>query len=134
MRINIIGNFNPNTGLQQDALLLRGILTHVFGEDVHIGKVPYMFPQCGYAAVNIFLEVVNPSLFAYANKNIWIPNLEWTYKSWKPYVGMFDEIWTKTHEATYMFRRMAEGTETIVHHIPWTSIDKVMGEPKNYSI
>jgi hypothetical protein len=29
MRVNLIGNFAPNTGLTQDATLLRGILTAV---------------------------------------------------------------------------------------------------------
>ena len=80
MKVNIISNFQANTGLSQDSNILRGILTAVYGDNVQIFRVPYIFPQCSEADVNIFLEVINPSLFSYARKNIWIPNQEWTYK------------------------------------------------------
>ena len=36
MRINLIGNFTSNTGLSQDALLLRGIFTNIYGDKVQI--------------------------------------------------------------------------------------------------
>jgi len=130
MRINLVGNFSPNTGLQQDALILRGLLTHVFGKDVVICKVPYVHPQCPEADANIFLEVINPCLFSYANKNIWIPNVEWTYRNWKPYLDMVDEIWTKTKEAYDLFSSI---TTTPVLHTGWTSIDKGHSDKKNYS-
>ena len=133
MRINIIGNFKQNTGLQQDANILRGLLSHIFGDKVVLFKVPYMVPQCLEAEINIFIEVVNPSLFPYAAKNIWIPNLEWTYKTWTPYVSMMDEIWTKTTEATRHFTMLAEGSQTKVIHINWTSEDKGVNLLKNYS-
>jgi len=129
MRINIIGNFNPNTGLTQDANILRGLLSLVYGQDVVIGKVQHTFPHCPVAEINFFLEVVNPSLFLYAKKNIWIPNLEWTYKTWTEYLPMFDEVWVKTHEAEKVF---AEYTPN-VKYINWTSFDKVMPKTKNYS-
>lgn len=128
MRVNLIGNFKPNTGLQHDASILRGLLTAV-DEKVEIFRVPHMFPQCGEAEVNIFIEVVNPSLIPYAGHNIWIPNLEWTYRTWQPYFDMFDEIWCKTDECTSAFKKM---TRAIVRNIGWTSIDKIMSE-KDYS-
>ena len=131
MRINLVGNFSPNTGLSQDALILRGLLTHVFGKDVIICKVPHIHPQCPDANVNIFLEVINPSLFSYAKKNIWVPNVEWTYRNWKPYMGMVDEIWTKTKEAYDLFTELAGETKVI--HTGWTSIDKGRPDKKNYS-
>jgi hypothetical protein len=133
MRVNLIGNFRPNTGLQQDATLLRGLLSSVFGEDVHMFKVPHMFPHCQEAEINIFIEVINPSLFSYASKNIWIPNLEWTYKSWIPYLKMVDEVWVKTEESFHLLSMLAEGSETKVRQIGWTSIDKTFAEKKNYS-
>lgn len=133
MRVNIVSNFSPNTGLNQDSLVLRGILAHAFGENVKIGKVHHLLPQCGSAAANIFLEVVNPSLFSYAKKNIWIPNIECTWKSWEPYVKMFDEIWCKTHEAYDLFSMLAEGSNTRVQYIKWTSIDKVTATKKDYN-
>ena len=118
MRINLIGNFTPNTGLSQDALLLRGIFTNLFEDKVHFFKVPYQHPQCQEAELNIFIEVMNPSLISYAQKNIWIPNLEWTYKTWIPYCKLMDEIWTKTSEATTIFKMICEGTSTFALFIP----------------
>jgi len=133
MRVNLIGNFRKNTGLMQDGSLIRGLLTAVFGEEISIFRVPHQFPQCQEADVNIFIEVVNPSLFPYAGRNIWIPNLEWTCRTWEPYVTMFDDIWVKTHEASHIFRMLCEGTSTKVSLIGCTSIDKIMPEKKNYS-
>jgi len=128
MKVNIVGNFTKNTGLMQDAGILRGMLTAVFGENLQIFKVPHVFPQCQEADVNFFLEVINPTLFAYARKNIWIPNPEWTYKSWIPYIDMVDEIWVKTHEAERIFQQY---TSKPVKYISWTSIDKVWNPDKD---
>ena len=133
MRINLIGNFQKNTGLMQDGSIIRGLLTAVFGEEISIFRVPYQFPHCQEAEVNIFIEVLNPSLFSYAARNIWIPNLEWTYRSWEPYMTMFDEIWVKTQECAHKFNMLCEGTSTKVTQIGWTSIDKIFAEKKNYS-
>ena len=129
MKVNLIGNFQPNTGLNHDASIMRGLLTHVYGKDVQIFKVPHVFPQCEESDINIFLEVINPSLFAYANKNIWIPNQEWTYKTWIPYLKMVDEVWTKTKQATQIFTDLGAN----VREVGWTSIDKVFCEKKIYS-
>lgn len=135
MRINIVGNFQAHTGLTQDSNILRGILTAVLGKDIQIFRVPHVFPQCQEADVNIFLEVINPSLFSYARKNIWIPNQEWTYKTWIPYISMVDEIWVKTTEARKCFNE-ASNYKANVKYIGWTSIDKGWNPDnwkKNYS-
>jgi len=132
MKVNIIGNFTKNTGLMQDSGILRGILTAVLGENVQMFRVPYVLPQCNEADINFFLEVINPSLFAYARTNIWIPNPEWTYKAWIPYAEMVDEIWVKTREAEEIFKKI---TTKPVKYIGWTSIDKVWNpdtDKKNY--
>lgn len=129
MKVNIVCNHQPQTGLNQDVAILRGILSAVFDKNVEIGRVHHMQPQCAEADVNIFLEVINPALFPYARRNIWIPNPEWTYKSWEPYLHMVNEIWVKTHEALHMFTEL---TPTKVRYIGWTSIDKVMPPKKNY--
>jgi len=125
MRINLIGNFAPNTGLTQDAMILRGLLTAVHGEPL-IRKVHHYFPQCEEAEINIFIEVINPSLFSYAAKNIWIPNHELTFKTWIPYLKMVDEVWVKTREAEKIFADYSP------RYIGWTSIDKVFNPKKNY--
>ena len=135
MKVNIIANFQKNTGLMQDAGILRGILTAVFGDKLQIFRVPYVFPQCEEADYNIFLEVINPSLFSYARKNIWIPNQEWTYSTWIPYIHMVDEIWVKTTEARRIFNEVVNYKKP-VKLIGWTSIDKsfdIMTDKKNYS-
>jgi len=135
MKVNIIANFQKNTGLMQDAAILRGILTAEFGDNIQIFRVPYIFPQCEESDYNFFLEVINPSLFSYARKNIWIPNPEWTYKTWIPYLHMVDEIWVKTKEAQRIFNETVNYKKP-VRYIGWTSIDKVYNpdtDKKNYS-
>lgn len=122
MKVNIIWNARRQTGLSQDIGLLRGILSAVFDKDVEIFSVNHVLPECQDADYNIFVEVINPSLFSYARTNIWIPNPEWTYSSWKPYLDMVDEIWCKTQEAVDIFLPL---TKTPVRYIGWTSIDKV---------
>ena len=123
MRVNIIGNHKKTTGVSQDVFVLHGMLVHVFGKDIQVRHVPHYYPECGEAEVNFFIEVINPSLFMYAAKNIWIPNPEWTYKSWKPYLSMVDEVWVKTHEGMELLGGIYTG---------WTSIDKTMPEVKNF--
>jgi hypothetical protein len=129
MRVNIIGNLSKGTGVSQDIRILHGMIAHVVGETTQIRHVPHFFPHCPEADVNFFVEVINPALFIYAGRNVWIPNPEWTYKTWEPYAKMVDEIWVKTNEAALMF---SEWTPK-VRFIGWTSIDKVFEEKKNYS-
>ena len=126
MRINLIANFGT-LGLNQDASLIRGLLTNQF-PDSTILRVSSNQPECQEADLNIFLEVVNPCLLIYAGYNVWIPNPEWTYKTWIPYISMMDSIWVKTREAEKIFREYTPN----VRYIGWTSIDKVY-QPKNYS-
>ena len=129
MRVNLISSHRKNTGLSQDVNIMRGLLTSIFDKDVEICLVQYVMPQCTEAEVNIFFEFVNPTLFSYAAKNIWIPNPESTYKSWIPYLHMMNEIWVKTHEAE---RILSELTSTRVRYIGWTSMNKEFRSKKNY--
>ena len=131
MRINIISNYRPKTGLMQDVGILRGILVAAYGEDIKLNRVHHMMPECPEAEMNIFLEVVNPALFSFAARNIWIPNAEWTYRAWTDYIPMFDEIWCKTTECLDIFTKYTSNTR----YIGWTSIDKVwdpIKHKKNY--
>lgn len=128
MRVNIIGNLKKNTGVSQDVHILHGMIVHAFGDETEIRHVPHYYPQCNQADVNFFIEVINPALFTFASKNIWIPNPEWTYKTWEPYARMVDEIWVKTHEAEKLF----ENWQAKVRYVGWSSIDKVMPERKNF--
>jgi hypothetical protein len=130
MRVNIISNFQENSGLSHDANLLRAVLT-AFIPDVRITKVPHMLPECPEAELNIFLEVISPVLFPFARKNVWIPNPEWTYKTWIPYLQMIDEVWAKTTECHKIFSMM--GVKTIL--TGWSSMDKMWdsSHEKNYN-
>ena len=129
MRINLISNHRKDTGLAQDVNIIRGILTAVFDKNVQINFVQYIQPQCVEADFNIFFEVMNPSLFAYAQRNIWIPNHEATPTTWVPYMHMMNEIWVKTHEAQSIFKAL---TPTHVRYIGWTSLPKEYSSKKNY--
>jgi len=126
MKINIISDNRPKTGLMQDVRILAGLL-HV--ADTQVKLVQYIQPQCEEADINIFVEVVNPSLLSYASKNIWIPNHEQTYRTWLPYGNMMDEIWVKTREAELIFKPL---TTTPIKYIGWTSINKQTPSRKNY--
>jgi hypothetical protein len=129
MRINIISNHRKNTGLSQDVKILCGLLTAIFDKDVQVQLVQYTQPQCSESDINIFLEILNPSLFSYAAKNIWIPNIEWTPLTWVPYMDMVNEIWAKTHEAESI---IGDLTSTTVRYIGWTSLSKETSSNKDY--
>jgi hypothetical protein len=120
MRVNFISSFGKNTGVSQDVSILHGLVAHVLEKDAEIKHIHHRFPQCPQAEVNFFIEVINPAMFAYASKNIWIPNPEWTYKTWQPYASMVDEIWVKTREAEELFLKWTPN----VKYIGWTSVDK----------
>jgi len=120
MRVNFIGTFGKNTGVSQDVSILHGLVAHVLDKDAQIRHVNHRAPSCPQAEVNFFVEVINPSLFAYAGRNIWIPNPEWTYQTWEPYAKMVDEVWVKTREAETLFLKWTPN----VKYVSWTSIDK----------
>jgi hypothetical protein len=127
MRVNIIYNAQ-STGLHQDAHLLNGMLVVSLGKDIVVRHVPHYFPQCEEAELNFFIESINPSLFVYASKNILIPNPEWTFQTWKPYVNMIDDVWVKTKEAVEIFGNAGVPAK----YIGWTSVDKMMPDYKDY--
>ena len=130
MRINLISNFSSK-GLGQDSAILRGLITNQFPQG-EIRKVQHYLPECSEAELNIFIESVNPALLISASRNIWIPNPEWTYKTWIPYIKMFDEIWVKTYEAQDIFKKYV--SEEKIKYIGWTSIDKIYPSlEKNYN-
>jgi hypothetical protein len=127
MRINIVSTHRNQTGLSQDADLLQGIWFSA-DETVKFRRILNAQPECPEAEMNVFLEVLNPSLFTYAARNVLIPNPEWTYKTWIPYLASLDEIWCKTHEAVEIFKDLHPN----VKYIGWTSIAKGIPEKKNF--
>ena len=128
MRVNLIGNLTKDTGVHHDLHILHAMLVNVFGGETEIRHIPHYYPHCLPAEINFFIELINPALFPYAAKNIWIPNPEWTYQTWEPYAKMVDAIWVKTHDAEAVFASWGVPTT----YIGWTSIDKVQPDIKNY--
>jgi len=127
MRVNLISNNRNQTGLSQDVDLLQG-MWHIVDDKATFNRVHHSHPECPEAEVNVFFEVLNPSLFTYAGTNIWIPNPEWTYKSWEPYFGQLDAIWCKTQHAVNIFKPHNPNTV----YTGWSSIAKGIPERKNY--
>lgn len=129
MRVNLIAS--GSRGLAHDKAILHGLISHVLGKEVEIRHIPSYYPQCPQAEVNVFFEVINPSLFVYAGRNIWIPNHEWTRQTWQPYAEMVDEIWCKTREGHELFEEWVQ-YDPKCRMIGWTSIDKTAPERKNF--
>jgi hypothetical protein len=131
MRVNLIGTATPGTGLAQDTQILHALFAHALGPEADIRHVPHFKPTCPEAEVNVFIEVINPALFPFAAVNVWVPNPEWTYQTWFPYVTMVDQIWVKTREAVDLFRAIPDCAP--VYYVGWTSIDKKYNPVKNYN-
>lgn len=127
MRVNLICTHRNQTGLAVDVDILQGLWAAA-DETVTYRRVLIAQPECPEAEYNVFIEVINPSLFTYAAKNIFIPNPEWMYRTWIPYLHDIDEIWCKTHEAVEIFKEHHSN----VKYIGWTSIAKSPPEVKNF--
>ena len=127
MRVNLISNNRNQTGLSHDVDLLQG-MWNIVDQSATFNRVHHSHPECPEAEVNVFFEVLNPSLFTYAKTNIWIPNPEWTYKTWEPYFSQLDQIWCKTEHAVRIFA--PHNPRTI--YIGWSSIAKGVPSKKNY--
>jgi hypothetical protein len=127
MRVNLVCTHRNQTGLAADVDILQGIWAAV-DETIQFRRILISQPECLEAEINVFLEVMNPSLFTYAAKNIFIPNPEWCYKAWIPNFSSIDEIWCKTHEAVEIFKQHHSN----VKYIGWTSIAKRPSEKKNF--
>jgi len=119
MRVNLISTHRNQTGLAHDVDILQGTWATI-DKDILFRRVLNAQPECPEAEINVFFEVLNPSLFTYARKNIYIPNPEWTYKTWESYLSNIDEIWVKTREAEEIFK----GVHSNIRYIGWTSIAK----------
>ena len=127
MRVNIISTNRNQTGLAQDVDLIQAAWYLSFPES-EFRRIHHAQPECDEAEVNIFLEVINPALFTYAGINILIPNPEWTYKTWEPYLPQFTAIWCKTQHAVEIFNKY----NTNVRYIGWSSISKGISPKKNF--
>lgn len=127
--INIILN-NNNYGLTNDAKILCKFIEQTFYQDknieVKLRPVNYFSYETGKVDINFFLEIPNPLLLHYAKINILIPNQEWFYTTWIPYLEDFDYIWCKTLYGKSIFDKITSKEK--VKYIGWTSIDRYSEE------
>ena len=125
--INLIIN-NNNYGISNDAKLIVQQLNTVSQISglfkFKVCAVPFYKSQCIHSDINIFIETINPLLIHYAKINIFIPNQEWFYNVWKPYLHLFDFIWCKTKYSENCFKTFVPNLKDKIHYIGWTSIDR----------
>lgn len=100
MRFNVISNLTNGVGLQKDYELLKHAL-EVRGHTVHGVQFNAKPPQAIAADVNVFLEVVTPSVFRYAPRQWAVPNPEWWFNGWDRY--QWDLVLAKTRDCERIF-------------------------------
>lgn len=132
MRINLI-TYNNNYGLSQDVNVLIHMLKRHFRDRVQIFAVNFFDYKCNYVDLNIFLETVSYTLFKYAPINVLIPNQEWYYKNWIPYIKHFDKILVKSDYGETIFKQLLQSqkqdTEKVIN-IGWQSKDRLESKYK----
>ena len=79
--------------------------------------------------INIFCEQVEPMWFPYARVNCLVPNQEWFFEQWRPYLSQFDWILCKTKFAQKIFDELGCKTQ----FISFTSNDRLLEIPTDYN-
>ncbi len=123
VKINFI-TFNNHYGLTNDILMLGKLFEKHFNKRVEIKVVDYFNYKGPNADINIFFETISKILLKLAPINILIPNHEWFYKHWTPYLNDFDYILTKTTYAEELFKNILGERKNIVKMIGWKSLDR----------
>jgi hypothetical protein len=123
MRFNVCTNIDNGVGLQQDYLLLKGLLES-WGHQVngvHFKRIDGGTPR---ADVNIFLETMASALFPFAKQNWLIPNQEW-YAPWDNagIAPKLDKILCKTQDAVRIFKALYPEMQNRVQYIGFESPD-----------
>lgn len=132
MRINLI-TYNNDYGLTQDVNVLIYMLKRHFRDRVEIFAVNFFDYKCNYVDLNIFLETVSFTLLKYAPINILIPNQEWYYKTWTPYIKYFNKVLVKSDYGETIFRQLLQSQKddpNKVINIGWQSKDKLESKHK----
>lgn len=95
---NIITNLTNGAGLQRDYELLKRLLES-YGHKVTGTMFNAVAPTFRRHDVNIFLEVVTPQWIQYASENWIVPNTEWWYPCWDPFLPRINKVLLKTQDA-----------------------------------
>jgi hypothetical protein len=123
VKINLI-TYNNQYGLTNDMRMLAKMLEKHFGKRIDIKMVDFFHYKAPQADVNIFLETISKSLIKYADVNVLIPNQEWYYKTWIPYLEDIDYILVKSKYAEDLFKQLVPSRRNIVKMIGWKSLDR----------
>jgi hypothetical protein len=125
--INIIAN-NNQYGLTQDAKLFVKELRNIMGSDnFQVRWLPPFVTESPPVDINVFFEIPSPLLCHFAKINIMIPNQEWFYQSWKPYLSWMDYVFCKTSYCYKLFQEIKETgvcPNTQMVKTGWTSLDR----------
>ena len=131
--MNIILNlitYNNGYGLTRDVQLFAKLINKYLpkGVTADIKFSDFYDYHIRGADANIFLEIPSNLLIPYSPINILIPNQEWYYKTWIPYVGQLDQIWTKSNYASDIFRSLvacqpSSEKKALIHYLGWESSD-----------
>lgn len=131
IKINII-TYNNNYGLTNDFNILKSSLIDILGDSISINFVNFFDYKIPEADINIFLEIVSNILINPKSINILIPNQEWFYRNWLPYLNKLDYIWCKTKYISTIFKDYVDKSSKI-EHIGWCSRDMYLSNiNKNY--
>jgi hypothetical protein len=134
IKINLI-TYNNQYGLTNDMRLLAKLLEKHFKNRVEIKLVDFFHYAAPRADINIFIETISKILCQYADINILIPNQEWYYRNWIPYLSEIDYIFTKTEYAENIFKSLLSEKKdhTKIKNIGWKSLDRREQSEKDYS-
>ncbi|ACU62616.1 glycosyltransferase [Chitinophaga pinensis] len=99
MHVTIVGREN-GVGLEKDKKLLVDLLTRN-SIRTDFRSIDEYVPLHKDNDISIFTEIVDKRYFG--RKNILIPNQEWFYKRWLPFMHRFDVIFCKTFYAQKIF-------------------------------
>jgi len=138
IRINLI-TYNNQYGLTNDMKMLAKLLEKHFKSKVEIKMVDFFHYKAPKADINIFLETISKILLKYADVNILIPNQEWYYKTWIPYLDEIDYIFVKTKYAEELFKNLITNSclkrdkNEVVKYIGWKSLDRKTPQEKDFN-
>ena len=126
MIINFI-SYNNGYGLTKDMQILKDILENNY-KNIDIKFYGFYEHNIRESDVNIFFEILSNIVIKKARYNILIPNQEWFYKNWQPYLENIDLVLAKTKYSENIFSNF-----TKTEFIGWESEDLLNNEKKDYN-
>jgi hypothetical protein len=125
MKINFI-SYNNGYGLTKDMEILQNTLKENF-KNIDILICDFYDHKIRDADINIFFEIISNILIPKAKYNILIPNQEWFYKNWIPYLENIDLILTKSKYGEKIFQKLGN-----TRYLGWESQDLCNNNKKNF--